>query len=119
VANRSLGVIAVTPGTPIRLTANETTPALSVWAHAYMVEGWGATGGDGYVGQFKTNLDGTRPALNKATGAGCFGRIPQSTATLYNYFQSTVEITTSVFDMSLIAIDGDVSGSYLISILEA
>lgn len=104
-ANTSLGVIAVNPGTPVRITSNDPT-----WAHGYMVEAWGATGGDGYVGS---------SAMNKSTGAGVYGRIPKSTSTQYNAFTSTCATQDDLFNMANIYLDGDVSGSYLVSIIEA
>lgn len=110
-ANRSLGVIAVVPGTPVKATSNLSAAEQEMcWAHSYMVEAWGATGGDGYVGS---------ATMVKATGVEVYGRIPRSTASQYFYFQATCAIAHDLFNMDTIYIDGDVSGNYLISLIEA
>lgn len=107
----ALGLITITAGTQQSLTVNTTYPTNPLRVHSYLIEAWGATVGDAYIGHL---------GMNTSTGVGVIGRIPKSTATQYNYFTETCAVIHEAFDLSTLYLDGGSSGDkYLISAIEA
>jgi len=104
-ALKSLGKVTVTTaGTPVRLTANETTPTARVPAHAIFVQADKANGGAGWLG-----LSG----MNKATGAGVLAVIPKPSAsdsTSYPSISISDATSKTMIDASDVYLDADGNG---------
>jgi hypothetical protein len=109
-ALRSLGKITVAAaGTPVRVTANLTTPTERLAAHSFIVEQVPGNTGKLFIGG---------PGMNKTTLAGVYAILPIPTVNSLPSFSSVITNAPAGFNMAELFIDADVNGeSALVSII--
>jgi len=99
-AQKSLGKVTVTtPGTPVRLTLNQSDPTARYAVHAYMVQALSSNTGKIYIGS---------ASMNKTTLAGVYAYLPVPTASLAPAFSASVALAAANFMMNEIYLDADV-----------
>lgn len=105
--NLSFGNIVVgTPGTPVRLTANQTVPGASVPVHAILIQPHPANTGKVYignVGNFTKN------------GAGQVAWLPAPTVNSAPAFSETVSYAQNAVEANEFWIDADNPGDSVIA----
>lgn len=95
-------VIVTTAGTPVPLTANQTTPALHYGAYSFMVEAISTNVGKIYLGA---------STMVKATGVDVFAVLAIPTANMLASFTATVTAyAPTPFFMENLYLDSDVNG---------
>lgn len=109
----SLGKITVpAAGTPIRATANETTPEQRFAGHAVLFQAWPTNAGKIWVM--------ARQTANKTTGAGVLAILAIPTANSIPSASASVTFAPVGFNVNEIWIDADTNGDgCLISVLLA
>lgn len=96
---QSLGKVTVaSAGTPVRATANQTTPANRFPAHSYLVEAVVGNTGKVYIGA---------AGMDKSTLVGVFVVLPPPTANVLPSFSATVSYSPNHFNMADVWIDVD------------
>lgn len=100
-ALHGLGKITATPGTPVRLTSNQSTPAARYPVHSFLCEAVSSNTGNVYIGG---------PSLNRATLADVFCVLPIPTTNLLPSFSATVSYAAAAFNLADIYLDTDVAG---------
>lgn len=106
-ANVSFGQIVVTtPGSPVRLTANQLNPAASVLVHALLVQP--ATGNIGRI------YIGNTPNFVK-NGTGQIAWLPAPSLNVAPAFSETISYAENAIQASELYIDVDNSGEGVIA----
>lgn len=106
-AQFSLGKITVNPsGTPIRLTANASTPAANYPAHSYLVECLAANTGKVYIGT---------ATMDKTSLTGVYAILPPPTANVFPSFSVTVSYSPNHFNLAEVYIDVDNAGEGVVA----
>lgn len=95
-ANKSLGKVTATAGTPVRLTNNQTDPAAAYSCHSYFVEALSTNTGAVYIGN---------STLNKTTLAGVYAILPPPSTNIYPSFSSAVGYSPAHFNAAEVWID--------------
>lgn len=111
-AEKSLGIITPGGAGPVRLTANEDDPEVTVWAHSYRIQHLSGNTGYGVVGSAD---------FDEGTGAGVYGFLPAvAEAEPWPQYQSpAAEGRQNPYDMSKVYLDAsEASDGFLVSIVQ-
>ena len=101
-ATISLGKVAINPGTPVRITANQATPAANLKAHSILIECWWENTGRIFVGN--------TVSMNTTTGTGVIAVLPIPTQNFISTFEITVALSPNGLNASEFWVDGEEAG---------
>jgi len=99
----SLGKVTVpVAGTPVRATANETTPAANFSCHAFMIQAWSENTGNSYVGNTST--------FNSTTGEDTMAILAIPTANTIPVFTATISYASGGLNLADVWVDVEIGG---------
>jgi len=107
------GYVNITAGTPVRVTANRTTPAARLVCHTLFIQQLAANTGKIYV--MTVSNETAQAQFNKTTGVGVVAIIPAPTlvagvGTILPWVAITIPFAPGGLDASNFFLDADVNG---------
>lgn len=104
-------LVSAVPGTPVRFTSTQGTPAEKFACHGVLAQAWWANTGKVYVG---------RVTMNKTTGVDVLAVLAIPTDNSIPSFTAALTLSPNAVNLSDLYLDADIAGEgALVSVLIA